>query len=310
MTAPLTIVPTAPGRLQPSAILLRGSQSGLFGQVLGPTHPPLLGHMADTHGDTPDEQAEMQRYFTDPNTFVIENEKLNDAIVDLRRRYDARIAEIKPELEDLTRDRSNQFRVGNLSTLLPRFLIRINNNAQSFLSAGLNFLRETVDRVSNHVQAKVAHFHHAHLMIGNVMDEHLASFAARLQGLSARVKGIEHFIGITASFATAHSRELPDGELAIMQRLNALEVSTQKLKSEVLTLKLARLRTKEGAEGGRSRDVSPAGRSVGSERSLASSRPSSLHEAHLNLELASQGGPLSDRVRAAQDVAYFRCSPR
>ena len=267
-----------------------------------------MSAMATADNEDPDDEEGRRQYSTDPNTFVMENERLNDGVAELRKIYDAHIKAIKPELDDLTRDRANEFKVSTLNTVLPRFLVRINNNAQSFLSAGLNFLRATVDLVANHVQAKVAHFHHAHLTVGIVMDEHLAAFAARLQGLSARAKGIEHFIGISSSTATAHARDQAGGELTVMQRLSALEATAQKLKSEVLTLQLVRMRHGEDLERSRSRDVSPSGRSAASAGSGTSSRASSLHEAHLFAEVARQQGDMQARVSAAQDIAYFRRS--
>ena len=111
------------------------------------------------------DQEAMRRYFTDPNLFVMENERLHEAISQLRRRYDADTARLKPAIADLLKDRANTFTPCNIPELLPRFLIRISNNTLSSLSLGLNFLRTTVDAITDHVQHKVAHFHHALLVL-------------------------------------------------------------------------------------------------------------------------------------------------
>ena len=259
--------------------------------------------MSGRDGEAEAQQADMRKYFTDPNLFVTENDKLNDCVGELRGRYDAELKLLAVPLQDLLRDRANQFKVENLSELLPRFLVRINSNAQSFLSLGGNFIRDTIDFVSDHVQKKVAHFHHAHLMIGSVMDGHLTKFASNMQGVCARVKGIEHSLGITATMATAQARPSMDNELTLIQRLTAVEAKCQELKSEVLILKLSRLRSRERDEGSRYREASPASSRA---TSAASSRATSLHEANQNLEVARRAGSTSDMITAAQEVAYFR----
>ena len=257
------------------------------------------------------DQAVMQRYFTDPNLFVMENERLDEAIIHLRRRYDAEVECLKPAIADLLKDRTNAFATTNLPELLPRFLIRISNAAQTSLSLGLNFLRSTVDAITDHVQHKVAHFHHALLVLGGLLDEHLRRFQARLNGLNARVKGIEAALGISATEATVLSSARDATETTLIQRVATLEATVQTLKSEILLLKLMRMRvdTREDTAGARA--ASPSCRSASSvtshkSRHSLASRASTYNEARCNLHHAKKFGSPRAMISAAQEVARFR----
>jgi len=266
---------------------------------------------------TPDEQAEafareaasMRKYFTDPNQFVMENEALNGKITHIRARYDARLAELKPPLEDMLRNRAKEFQGPSLSVVLPRALLRITNHAQSTITAGLNFLASSVDIFSNHIQDKVAHFHHALILIGDVMDEHLRKFNARLEGISKRMQGAEGLLGVSAQYITAPRFTHMPIDTAVLHRLDELEARCMKLHSEVVTLKLASLRTgREHNLKQHSREPSPAGRSDESVHSHTSrySRASSVMEAQQNLRMACQYGHTPDMIEAAQEVAFHR----
>lgn len=254
------------------------------------------------------DQAVMRRYFTDPNLFVMENERLHDAISQLRRRYDNDIASLKPAIADLLKDRQSTFTIENLHELLPRFLIRTSNNAQSSLTLGLNFLRTTVDAITDHVQHKVAHFHHALLVLGGVMDEHLRRFHARLTGLDTRVKGVERALGISATEATAMSSAKRTTDVTLYQRLAALEVTVQSLRSELVLVKLMRMRSEVREEATRSRATSPSCRSESSVNSRPSqhSSASTHREARSNLARAKRTGSAQDMIAAAQRLAHFR----
>ena len=254
------------------------------------------------------DQEVMRRYFTDPNLFVMENERLHDAISHLRRRYDADIECLKPAIADLLKDRTNAFTTDNLPELLPRFLIRLSNNAQSSLSLGLNFLRTTVDAITDHVQHKVAHFHHALLVLGGLLDEHLRRFNARLTGLDTRVRGVEVALGISATEATAMSSAKRSTDATLYQRLATLETSVQTLKSELLLVKLTRMRTEVREDTARSRAASPSCRSVSSVNSRPShySEASTYNEARCNLTRAKGTGSTLDMISAAQRIAHFR----
>ena len=246
------------------------------------------------------DQAAMRKYFTDPNLFVMEAEKLHERIRQLRRRYDAEAALLKPPLQDLLRDRTNEFRVENLAELLPRFLIRISCVSQRFLSLGLNFLRSATDAITDHVQTKVAHFHEALLVLGGLLDEHLGRFEARFQGLHARVKGIERLLGLTATTATAMAGPSDSHATTIAQRLTALEALCQDLKGELLILKLTKMRASARDDAANSRATSPAARSTTSVESAASratSRASTLLEARQHLDAARRTGSTHDSSR-------------
>jgi len=254
------------------------------------------------------DQAVMRRYFTDPNLFVMENERLHAAIAVLRRRYDTEIKALKPAIADLLKDRRNTFTVDNLPEMLPRFLIRISNNSQSSLTLGLNFIRTTVDAITDHVQHKVAHFHHALLVLGGVMDEHLRRFHARLTGLDTRVKGVESALGISATEATAMASAKRTTEATLYQRLADLEVSVQSLRSELVLIKLTRMRSEVREEASRSRATSPSCRSESSVHSHTShhSYASTQREARSNLARAKCTGSAQDMIAAAQRLAHFR----
>jgi len=254
------------------------------------------------------DQAVMRRYFTDPNLFVMENERLHAAIAVLRRRYDADIKLLKPAIADLLKDRKNTFTMDNLPDMLPRFLIRISNNSQSSLTLGLNFIRTTVDAITDHVQHKVAHFHHALLVLGGVMDEHLRRFHARLTGLDTRVKGVECALGISATEATAMAGAKRTTEATLYQRLADLEVSLQSLRSELVLVKLTRMSSEVREEAARSRATSPSCRSESSMHSRTShlSTASTQREARSNLARAKRTGSAQDMIAAAQRLAHFR----
>ena len=254
------------------------------------------------------DQAVMRRYFTDPNLFVMENERLHDAIVQIRRRYDNDIENLKPALADLLKDRKTTFTIDNLHELLPRFLIRISNNSQRSLTLGLNFLRSTVDAITDHVQHKVAHFHHALLVLGGIMDEHLRRFHARLTGLDTRVKGVESALGISATEATAMSSAKRTTDVTLYQRMAALEVTVQSLRSELVLVKLKRMRSEVREHETNSRATSPSCRSVSSVDSHPSqhSSASTHREARTNLARARRAGSAHDIIAAAQRLAHFR----
>jgi hypothetical protein len=256
------------------------------------------------------DQAVMRRYFTDPNLFVMENERLHAAIAVLRRRYDAEIKLLKPAIADLLKDRKNTFTTDNLPEMLPRFLIRISNNSQSSLTLGLNFIRTTVDAITNHVQHKVAHFHHALLVLGGVMDEHLRRFHARLTGLDTRVKGVECALGISATEATAMAGAKRTTEATLYQRVADLEVSLQSLRSELVLVKLKRMSSEVREEAARSRATSPSCRSESSMHSRTShlSSSSTQREARSNLARAKSTGSTQAMIAAAQRLAHFRLS--
>jgi hypothetical protein len=177
------------------------------------------------------------------------------------------------------------------------------------ITAGLNFLAASVDIFSNHIQDKVAHFHHALILIGDVMDEHLRKFNARLEGISKRMQGVEGVLGVSAQHITAPRFTHMPIETAVLHRLDELEARCMKLHSEVVTLKLASLRSgHEHNTTQHSRESSPAGRSNESVHSRTSrySRASSVMEAQQNLRMACQYGHPPTMIEAAQEVAFHR----
>jgi len=98
-------------------------------------------------------------------------------------------------------------------------------------------------------------------------------------------------------------------ETAVLHRLDELEARCMKLHSEVVTLKLASLRSgHEHNTTQRSRESSPAGRSSESVHSRTSrySRASSVIEAQQNLRMACQYGHPPSMIEAAQEVAFHR----
>ena len=261
------------------------------------------------------DREEMYQYYRDPDAFRQENEALNAAMGLLRQQYDLDIVNIRPALENMF-SAAQPYPVRSLHLLLPSVLRRITNLVATALSAGLNFMRETVDQVIDHVQRKVAHFHHALLVVGDVVDERLTQFAHRLQGMHLRVRGLEHQMGITSEQATSRrTSALPDSE-TIMGRLLDVEAKLQHVRGELLllNLKITARALQPGADrcpGADSRAPSPSAasdRSRQSEFSGASGATSS-REALDNLRHARARQNVPAMIAAAQDIAFFERTP-
>lgn len=260
------------------------------------------------------DQADMLRYFTDSEAFRKENEQLDARIVALRIQYDAKIDTIRPALQDLM-DRPVAFKVQTLHLVLPSMFKRLVNLVATALTAGMNFMREAVDGVVDHVQGKVAHFHHALLVIGNVVDERLTTFSHKLQGFQVRLRGMERHLGLSAEQASSRaSTAMPEAD-TISGRLTDLEAKFQRLRGDYLLLNLRHI-AKEASSGsapqrrGHGRAPSPA--NSGSSRLSASSlgsRASSAHEAALHLAVAQSENDTPAMISAAQSIAYFRRHP-
>ena len=165
------------------------------------------------------------------------------------------------------------------------------------------------------MQGKVGHFHHALLVIGNVVDERLTAFTHKLQGFQVRIRGLERHLGLTAEQASARaSAAMPDSE-TICGRLIDLEAKFQRLRGDYLLLNLRHI-AREASGGftsqrrahGRAFSPANSGRSVLSEGSLGS-RASSAHEAALHLAIAQSTNDTPAMITAAQSIAYFRRHP-
>ena len=140
------------------------------------------------------------------------------------------------------------------------------------------------------------------------MDEHLRRFHARLTGLDTRVRGVESALGISATEATAMAGAKRTTDVTLYQRLADLEASVQSLRSELVLLKLTRMRSEVREEASRSRATSPSCRSESSMHSRSShhSSASTHREARSNLALAKRTGSAQDMIAAAQRIAHFR----
>ena len=257
------------------------------------------------------DNAEMLRYFTDADTFRKENQKLDAVVIALRTEYDAKIETIRPALQGLM-EHLQPFKVHNLHLLLPSTFRRLINLVATSLTSGMNFMRQALDAVVDHVQGKVGHFHHAMIVVGNVVDERLANFGHRIQGLHYRLRGVEGHVGLSPEQASARCSAAVPESASILARLTDVEAKLQQLKGDhiLLSLRLA-ARHFPSSSGSRhmerSRERSPSPGSHTSQQSNAStySRASSAQEAQEHLRRARAMGNTHGMITAAQALAFF-----